>query len=69
MSAILPNGTRNAAAVRRKLVLIQLNEMASIENLLPMDGNAMFTEEAINGVRNDASVETTSAAFFSSIAV
>ena len=66
MSANLPNGTRNIAAARTAEVAIQLRDNASIENSLPMEGRAMFTEDPIRGVRKAAEADAASAALLSS---
>jgi hypothetical protein len=58
MSPILPNGTRNMVAVRRKERVSQLNRIASIENSFPIEGRAMLTEEPIKGIRKAPSVVT-----------
>jgi ferritin-like metal-binding protein YciE len=44
------------AEVKRYTVVTQLNRMASIEKVFPMDGSAMFTEDIPNGVRKEAKV-------------
>ena len=67
MSASLPKGTRNIAAARTAEVATQLTERASIANSRPMEGSAIFTEEAIRGVRNAADVDAARAALLSSI--
>ena len=42
------------------MVVIQLRLTASAENSRPMDGNAMFTEDPMKGVRKDAVAATSS---------
>ena len=58
ISAILPKGTRNMAEAKIYAVATQLNEIASIENSLPIEGSAILTEDPSKGVRNAARVTT-----------
>jgi hypothetical protein len=63
ISAIRPNGRRKTVADRRYEVGIQANRTASISNSRPIRGSAMFIEEPINGVRNEAMVTTSNTDF------
>jgi hypothetical protein len=56
MSAILPNGTRKAAATNKKEVATQLKVSAFIPNSIPMVGNAILMDAAIKGIRNADSI-------------
>jgi hypothetical protein len=51
-----------AAADRRNAVLIQLMSTALMAKSRPIVGRATFTDEPMNGPRNDASVATIRAA-------
>ena len=46
------------AAASRYAVVTQLSVTASMENSRPMDGRAMLTDVAMNGVRKDAVAAT-----------
>jgi hypothetical protein len=61
MSAILPNGTRKTAEDKIYDVATQLKSSASIENSWPIEGNATFIEEDINGTKKAPIVEIISA--------
>ncbi len=63
ISAILPKGTRNAAAAKRNDVATQLNKTASISNSLPITGSAMLMEELIKGMRKELN-EATNKTYF-----
>jgi hypothetical protein len=63
MSAILPTGRRKMADARRYAVETQLREMASIENVLPIAGRAMFTAERSKGVMKPARTAMNRATF------
>jgi hypothetical protein len=56
ISAILPRGTANIVEVRRNEVVIQLNKIELTTNSCAITGRATFTDEAINGVKNEAMV-------------
>ena len=62
MSAKRPNGTKNTAAANRYAVATQLSVTAFKENCLPIDGRAIFTDELVNGVRNELMEAMTSMA-------
>src|SRR5512137_2818911 len=64
ISAIRPKGTRNMAAASRYDVGIQLRSTAFMPSSLPMTGIAMFTDETMNGVRNEAMTAMRSAVRF-----
>jgi hypothetical protein len=64
MSASLPIGTRNIAVDSKNAVVIHTRNMASISNSLSILGRARFTEEPMNGVRNDAMVDAISTSLF-----
>jgi hypothetical protein len=54
-------GTRKTAAAKRYEVATQLSETALMANSLPIEGRAMLTEEAMNGVRKELSIATSRA--------
>ncbi len=60
ISAIRPKGTASIAEVKRKDVVIQLSKIALTTNSFAITGSATFIDEAINGVKNDAMVATSS---------
>jgi len=64
ISAALPNGSRNSAAVSRYDVATQLNSTALIENSLPIEGRAILIEEPIKGVRKALKVAISKTVFF-----
>ncbi|MBA7696692.1 hypothetical protein ES703_105343 [subsurface metagenome] len=65
ISAILPKGSSNIAAVKRYTVGIQLSITISVWNSEPITGIARFMELPMNGVRNDAKVIAINAYLFS----
>jgi hypothetical protein len=65
ISASLPNGTMQIAAVSRYADVTQPNVTASISNDALMAGSATFKEETVYGTRKDASEATTSKTRFS----
>ena len=69
MSANLPKGTRNMAALKRNDVLIQLNKTASIESSFPITGSAMLTDEPTRGKRNEARAATKRTALLVTVSV
>jgi hypothetical protein len=52
ISAALPRGTRNTAAVKVKATTTQLNKIASAANSFPIDGKATFTTDDARAERN-----------------
>jgi hypothetical protein len=56
ISATLPNGTRKTADANIYEVATQPIKTASIDNSCPIEGSAIFTEDPIKGVRNEAIV-------------
>ena len=65
MSASLPNGTMQIAAVSRYAEVTQPRVTASISNDALMAGSATFREETVYGTRKDASEATTRRTRFS----
>ena len=57
ISPNLPKGTKNIAAARIYELATQPNVTASSENLFPMAGSAMLTDENMKGVIKEAKVE------------
>ncbi|MHB9030278.1 MAG: hypothetical protein ACYC9O_16040, partial [Candidatus Latescibacterota bacterium] len=60
-----PKGIINTTEVSMKEVAIQLRVIASIENSLPMAGNAIFTDEPMNAVMKPVTIDMASAPFCS----
>jgi hypothetical protein len=69
MSDILPNGTANIAAASKNDVGTQLSRMALVANSAPIAGNAILTDELINGVKKLAKVATNKAAILIELSV
>jgi hypothetical protein len=63
ISAIRPKGTANIADVKRNEVVIQLSSIALTANSLAIIGRATFTDDPINGVKNEAMVATSNTVF------
>ena len=61
MSAILPKGTANIAATNRNDVGIQLSNIESVWNSIPIAGKAILMAALMNGVEKDAIVATINA--------
>ena len=64
ISAILPTGMRNTAAVSMKTVETQPRRTALMENSFPIAFRATFTAEETNGVRNELNAATSKATDF-----
>jgi len=69
MSAILPMGTRNMAAARKKAVGSQLISTELMENSIPMVGMATMRAETMKGAMNDPPAEIMSRYLFSTLEV
>jgi hypothetical protein len=64
MSASRPNGRRNMAEERIKLLITQPSPIALAWRSFPIEGKARLTEELRNGTRKAAKVATKSIDFF-----
>ena len=62
MSPKRPIGIENAAAVSKNAMLTHPSSTALIAKSRPMDGRATFTEDPMNGPRNDVKLATINAA-------
>jgi hypothetical protein len=69
ISASLPNGIRNIADDKMKLLITQLNPIALIFSSFPIDGRARFTDEPRKGVKKAAKAVTINTAFLSSLSL
>lgn len=67
MSASLPNGIREIADDRIKLLITHPISIALAPRSFPIDGNARFTDDPRNGVRNAAKAATIRTAFLGSV--
>ena len=61
ISANLPNGSRNAALASTNTVGIQPNRIIFTERSFWINGNAMLSEEPMNGIKKDPNATINSA--------
>jgi hypothetical protein len=62
-----PNGKRNMAEVKIKLLITQLRLIALACSSFPMEGKARLTADVRKGVRNAAKVDTSSTDFLNDL--